>query len=627
MAGVTVKMGVSGVSEFKRSMKESESAVKTLNSQLALNESQLKLNGDAEHYAQTKLELLNQKLKAQESVAKNAQSALDEMRKNGVSETSTAFQTLQTKLYNATNEMTKTQTELKNIKSGAEGAATGANGMNEELGKIGQGISWENVTSGIHSVTESLESAGRAALNAGKKLFSSFSGAATWADDVLTRATKYGVSSETIQRMDQAAELIDTDVDTIIKAKNRLANNSKGLDELLGIDTTGMNLEDQFWAAGNAIMALTDEAEKADKAQDVFGRNWMELVPLFSAGREAYDEALKSASVLSEDQVAALGKADDTIHQLEAQVENLKRSFWAENADTIVDAMQWLIDNKDSVITAMTAIGVAFGALKVAEFATNLMKIVDGFKTLSGMGGSGNGLSLPQMPGGGGATVAGAAGKSFLAKVGSSIAGVAPALGVTALALTPALLAQNQAYSEYAATTDRRLNTAGSSTGMEALWLEKAAHALDFDWGKNQDFGSILSMLMGMNDRSDLEKSKLHNMLSGSVTSQGNYTWDELQRLWNGEEVDTGRMVAIMESVTDAYERMVAVQEENSKSNENAITSSDLNAFNSLPGDIQAAVEAGAASGVSGIQVNLDGEKVGTLVAPYVSEQLARDIY
>ena len=383
MAGVNVKMGVTGVSEFKRSMKDSESAVKSLNAQLALNESQLKMNGNAELYMENKVALLNQKIAAQAAIAKSAKAALEDMRKNGVSETSAAFQTMQTKLFNATNEMVKTKTELQNVKSGADGAKEGAKGMNTELGKIGKGISWENVTNGIHSVTQSLESAGRAAISAGRKLMNSFTGATSWADDVTTRATKYGVSKEDIQRMDQAAEIVDTDVDTIMAARNRLANNKKGLGELLGLEgTEDMSLEDKFWAAGEAIMAMTDEAERADKAQDVFGKSWQDLVPLFSAGRETYEAALEGASVLSDEQVEALSTADDTIKQLEAQVENLKRSFWAENADTITTMLQWLIDNKDGVVTALTAIGAAFGALKIADLATNLTKVIQGFSQL-----------------------------------------------------------------------------------------------------------------------------------------------------------------------------------------------------------------------------------------------------
>ena len=63
-----------------------------------------------------------------------------------------------------------------------------------------------------------------------------------------------------------------------------------------------------------------------------------------------------------------------------------------------------------------------------------------------------------------------------------------------------------------------------------------------------------------------------------------------------------------------------------SGANENGITSSDLQRFNGLPAGILSAVKAGARDGVSGIRVSLDGRTVGQLVAPYVSEAIARDI-
>lgn len=58
----------------------------------------------------------------------------------------------------------------------------------------------------------------------------------------------------------------------------------------------------------------------------------------------------------------------------------------------------------------------------------------------------------------------------------------------------------------------------------------------------------------------------------------------------------------------------------------NGVTSSDLANFRSLPGSLAAAVKSGAAAGVSGIRVYMDGAEVGRLVAPYVSEEVARDI-
>ena len=59
---------------------------------------------------------------------------------------------------------------------------------------------------------------------------------------------------------------------------------------------------------------------------------------------------------------------------------------------------------------------------------------------------------------------------------------------------------------------------------------------------------------------------------------------------------------------------------------QNGVTSEDLAGFRNLPAQIQRATQAGAANGVSGIRVNLDGRAVGELVAPYVSRAIARDL-
>lgn len=54
------------------------------------------------------------------------------------------------------------------------------------------------------------------------------------------------------------------------------------------------------------------------------------------------------------------------------------------------------------------------------------------------------------------------------------------------------------------------------------------------------------------------------------------------------------------------------------------VTSEDISGLRGLPALIEAAAQNGTASGVSGIQVTLDGYRVGQLVAPYVSTTLGR---
>ena len=56
------------------------------------------------------------------------------------------------------------------------------------------------------------------------------------------------------------------------------------------------------------------------------------------------------------------------------------------------------------------------------------------------------------------------------------------------------------------------------------------------------------------------------------------------------------------------------------------MTSGDLQNFRSLPGEMVRAVKEGAANGVSGIRVFMDGTVVGRLVAPTVSRYIAAEV-
>ena len=111
-SGVSVKMGVSGVAQFKQGMKESQQAVKTLDEQLKLNEAQLKINGNEELVLQNKTKILTEQIEKQSQVVKQGQQALELMRKNGVAETSTEFQKMQQNVYKASTDLVNMQASL-----------------------------------------------------------------------------------------------------------------------------------------------------------------------------------------------------------------------------------------------------------------------------------------------------------------------------------------------------------------------------------------------------------------------------------------------------------------------------------------------------------------------------------
>lgn len=609
MAGANIKIGVTGVSEFKQDINKVKQSVQTLNSALELNEKQFKATGNAEEYLKTKAELLKTKIDQQNSIIEKAEKALKQMTDNGVDKASTAFQSMQRTLLSAKSELVDTQTQLKTLGTDADGAKTSADAMNKELKKIGKGVSWQNVSEGIGKINDKLEAGAKAAIRMGKYVINMAKDSTGYADELLTRSAQMGVDVETLQKMDRVAEFIDTDVDTIVTAKDRLAKNRGKLSDLMGISTDGKSDEDLFWEVGEALANMGEGFDKAEAAQQIFGKSWRELAPLFAAGKDEYDALMEGQSVLTEEQVRKLGEADDAIKKVELELQKMKNEFWANNADKITGLFQWFVDNQDAVTAALVAIGVGFAGLKLAETASNVMKVVEGLKTLGLLGGAGKAAGA----------AAGAAGAGAGGGAGISLAGAGAAaapLGVTALALAPALIANEQAYANAREKQAQRLANAGN-LGTEGWFLEQSANALGITDGRLGNYGQIQSLLMGMGDRSDLEKAKLHNLLAGSVTDQGNYTWNELQKLWGGEEMDMGRMTAILEAVTNAYDRMATLTEElnggsDKQSKNNSEMAAAVQGLNGLPADIAAAVSKAP------INVSIDGQ----LMTNYFNSQL-----
>ena len=297
-SGVNVKMGVTGVAQFKQNINQAKQSVKTLEAQLALSEKQFKASGDAESYMTEKSELLKAKLEAQKSVVENAEKALKQMADKGVDRSSKAYQDMYRQMLSAKGQMIDTENEMNGIAAAGDNAAEGVEDMNNALRDVGKGISWQNVTDGLKTITGGMQKVMSKAWQMGEAIVKATLGAGSWADELKTTAAQmstaeYTVTPEELQRMRKTANLIDTDVETIVAARSKLlkglGNDTKATlsaMEVLGIDTDGKSGIDLFWEAGDAIMKLGTDAEQEANATALFGKSWKELIPLFQAGRE-----------------------------------------------------------------------------------------------------------------------------------------------------------------------------------------------------------------------------------------------------------------------------------------------------------------------------------------------------
>ena len=471
MADVSVKMGVSGISQFKQGMSEAQASVRTLDAALKANEKQFAKSGDAEAHYAAQTTLLNQKLQQQKQIVENAEKALKQMEANGVKQSSTAYQNMQRALIEANSAMMDTQDQLDSLGSKATETTQKTDDLATSLGGLNKKISLDQVISAIGSITSGMERAAKKAVDFGQQLWDSIMDSARRADDTATMAEMYGIDLDRFQRMQKLVEGgLDTSVEAILGAQDKLkkgigsgnkqvmeymeelglladAGKEKGSMMLVSDDEVEM-----FWQAGKAIMAMGDAYDKEAAAQAMFGKSWKELVPLFNTydSLEEYNKALAEQTVNSEDTIRDLTALNDAVGKLESSWTTLKDEVLGalapaltKGADSIsklldslttylqteqgqqmlenlgnaveglfqglseinpedvaksfsdiftgiVSGMEWISQNKDTVIAALEGIGIAFAGLKLAELAGNVWKFVDGAKTLMGLGGNGN---------------------------------------------------------------------------------------------------------------------------------------------------------------------------------------------------------------------------------------------
>lgn len=349
-AGVNVKMGVSGVQQFKQAMKESQAAVKTLDAELKLNEQNLKANGDAQHYMETKTRLLQEQIRLQTDVVNQSQKALEAMAKNGVKESSTAFQQMKQQSLAAQAQLVQLQNELDGVGTAGGEAANELSGIGNQLDSINRNTSWSNISDGIEKLTDKLQAAGRAAFEMGKKIVQATLSGGQWADDLATTATQWEMTPEQVYRMQQTANIIDTSAETIFSSRKKLIaamgkesdKETMGAFAALGItDLTGSdsNIEDVFWGAGEALMKFDDKVARNEYAMKLFGRSWEEMIPIFQAGRKTYEDTMASWSWMGDDQFDNLTKMNDEQMKLNTEWENFQHQFEAAIAPALTEVM------------------------------------------------------------------------------------------------------------------------------------------------------------------------------------------------------------------------------------------------------------------------------------------------
>lgn len=363
--------------QVQKESQATSSALKSIDSALkeVTDEGQrIELLSQKEELLTKQIEQTNEKLEIMRQVAADAAKGLEDgtvSREQYAILTAEIAKTEQT-LEQLGSAASETSNELSGIDSGdldsvgddAETAADGLEDVQEESEETNR--SFDALGKGAAAVGAAMVAATAAMVDAlkeiGGALVDCTMDAANYADEISTMSEVTGISTETLQELTYASELMDVSVDTITgsmtkmeksmgsaadkvfalettqaelnralnegkisadeyeaKMEEALEKNATGYDKLgVSIYDSNHNLRDSeevFWDVIDALGQMEDGTERDLLAMELLGKSAKDLNPLINEGSEGFrelaDEAHEAGFVMGDDTLTAFTDFDD----------------------------------------------------------------------------------------------------------------------------------------------------------------------------------------------------------------------------------------------------------------------------------------------------------------------------
>ena len=325
------------------------SALRDVDKALQLDPTNVELLAQKESLLNKQIEQTNEKLEILGQVANDANEALA---RGDITEEQYA---------QLTAEIVKTESALSGLESEAEGSSdaleeTGesAEASGESMEDFGESakIAGELAVASLEAVVASAIAVGTAVASAfvgiGSALVDSTVSTSQLADELLTLSVQTGLSTDTLQELNYASELLDVDTQTVTSSMTKLlrtmdsardgSSSAQKAFEDLGIsiyDTNGelKDNEEVFWEAIDALGQISNETERDASAMALFGKNSKELNTLIDAGSESFyqlaEEAKNVGYVMDTETLEAFGAFDDNVQRLDNTAQAVSQTFGA----------------------------------------------------------------------------------------------------------------------------------------------------------------------------------------------------------------------------------------------------------------------------------------------------------
>ena len=328
--GITIELGAD-TSGLSKALKGVNTEIRNTQKDLKDVERLLKLDPSNTELLAQKQRLLSDRVeetKTKLDALKQAQESIDMSTEDGQRQ----YDALSREIVACENELKNAETAANSFNATAEKIATTADKVGQKLG------TWADKTRGLSmAASGALAGLGAMAVKAAKD-----------ADELATLSKQTGVTTDELQKMQYASELVDVSPDTIIGGMKKL---KKGLDKnkdtfkKMGVEIKTWNgeyrnTEDIFYDVIQVLSEIPNETERDIVAMEIFGKSADELAGIIDDGGKAFRELSKEAEnlgvIIPEEQIQKANEFNDSIDRLKAQGSATLMELGAEVAEMIL---------------------------------------------------------------------------------------------------------------------------------------------------------------------------------------------------------------------------------------------------------------------------------------------------
>lgn len=356
--GITVQIG-GDTTGLKSALSGVNKEIKTTQSQLNDVEKLLKLDPTNTTLLTQKQELLGKaigKTKDTLTSLKDAQKQLDDKIASGVDVDQSQYDGL-------SREIIATEQSLKKLETAAESSNVTLQQVAATADKVASGAS------NVAAATSKLSTAAAGGLAAiGTLAYKSV----TAADDLNTLAKQTGFTTDELQKMEYASDIVDVSVDSITSAATKMKKNmtSTSSDTVAAWNAIGVSVTDSngnlrdstevFYEALQGLSEVGNETERDTLAMTLFGKGADELAGIIDDGGQALkdygQQAEDTGVILDQDTLDSLNDINDQIDTFKANADGSLSKAGAAAAETLAPALEKVVGFLTDVLNAIAGL-------------------------------------------------------------------------------------------------------------------------------------------------------------------------------------------------------------------------------------------------------------------------------